>query len=91
MVTETETARANVIKSCKEHLHLLFGNYVTDADVCAYLLGVLETTDTAITLVNIMAESHPDILPEKLRKTLVKVEDILAITKMELSKNVRRE
>lgn len=90
MVTE-ETTRADVIESCKEHLHLLFGDYVTDADVCAYLLGVLEGTDTAITLVNIMAESRPDILPEKLRKTLVKVEKILTITKMELSKSVRRE
>lgn len=87
----TETTRADVIKSCKEHLHLLFGDYVTDADVCAYLLGVLESTDTAITLVNVMAESHPDILPEELHKTLVKVEDILAIAKMELSKNVRRK
>lgn len=86
----TETTRADVVDSCKEHLHLLFGDYVTDADVCAYLLGILENTDTAITLVNIMAESHPAILPEELHKTLVKVEDIIAIAKMELSKSVRR-
>lgn len=87
----TDTTRADVVESCKEHLHFLFGDYVTDTDVCAYLLGILENTDTSITLVNIMAESHPDIISEELHKTLVKVEDVLAIAKMELSKNVRRK